>query len=85
MECPRAWSGMKGSLRDLNVEELQRIKKDQYAEFFRRIGCDMRQLRRERIARRKHKRLERILANAVDCRTVKIPFDEPIHEKEKAA
>lgn len=85
MECLRAWSGMKGSLRDLNVEGLLRLWKDRYAEFFRRIGCDMRQLRRERIARRKHKRLERILTNAVDCRTVKIPFDEPIHAKEEAA
>ena len=85
MECLRAWSGMKGSLRDLNVEGLLRLWKDRYAEFFCRIGCDMRQLRRERIARRKHKRLERILTNAVDCRTVKIPFDEPIHAKEEAA
>ena len=85
-ECLRAWSGMKGSLRDLNVGGLLRVWKDRYAEFFRRVACAHRELAIERRRRKKHKRIERILTNAVDCRTIKMDFDEqPFHRETAVA
>ena len=85
-ECLRAWSGMKGSLRDLNVGGLIRLWKDRYAEFFRRVSCAHKELAIERRRRMKHKRIERILTNAVDCRTIKMDFHEqPIHAETSAA
>ena len=83
-ECLRAWSGMKGSLRDLNVGGLLRVWKDRYAEFFRRVACAHRELAIERRRRKKHKRIERILTNAVDCRTIKMDFDEQSFHRETA-
>ena len=77
---------MKGSLRDLNVGGLLRVWKDRYAEFFRRLSCAHKELAIERRRRMKHKRIERILTNAVDCRTIKMDFDEqPVHRETTAA
>ena len=84
-ECLRAWSGMKGSLRDLNVGGLPRVWKDRYAEFFRRVSCAYRELAIERNRRKKHKRIERILTNAVDCRTIKMDINEQPVNREKTA
>lgn len=85
-ECLRAWSGMKGSLRNLNVGGLLVVWKDRYEEFFRRVTCGYRELAYERYRRRKHKRIERILTKAIDCRTIKIDFNEqPINDKGSVA
>ena len=77
---------MKGSLRNLNVGGLLVVWKDRYEEFFRRVTCGYRELAYERYRKRKHKRIERILTKAIDCRTIKIDFNEqPIYDKDSVA
>lgn len=73
-ECLRAWSGMKGGMKDLNVGGLIAVWKDRYDEFFRRVSCAHRELEEAREIKRYRKRMTRILTNAKDCRSNKIAF-----------
>ena len=65
----RTWSGVKGSMKDLNVENLINYWKEVYPEFFHLLRWAYEDLLEHRRRKRWHKRLEKILRTAEDCRS----------------
>lgn len=63
------WSGIKGSLKSLSVRNLINYWKEVYSGFFHLVGWQKRILSVNRKRKKWHKRLEKILTKAPDCRS----------------
>ena len=71
MHALRPWSGVKGSLRNLSVSNLINYWHEVYPEFFHLLRWAHKILESNRQRKRWHKKLEKILTNAVDMRSDK--------------
>lgn len=69
MKSLRTWSGIKGSLVNLNVSNLIHYWKEVYSPFFEQVHVAHRELAYHRRLKKKHKKLEKILLYAQDMRS----------------
>lgn len=86
LQAMQTWGGIKGGLKSLSVSNLIRYWKEVYPEFFHLIRWQKRIFAKRRKFNRRHKKLEKILTKAKDCRSIKnqklYPYG-PVNTKEK--
>lgn len=70
MQTLRTWSGVKGSLKNLDVDNLINYWKDVYPEFFDQLRCAYKILNENKRRKKWHKRMQKILKNVPDCRSM---------------
>lgn len=74
----RSWSGIKGSLKNLQLDNLFRYWRAEYPEYFRRLRLAYAGLAMQRASKRAHDRMERILRIAADCRSAENKMRYPL-------